>query len=117
MFELLIALGVLAGLFGISALVSLAPVPLLFGGGVWLILIGFAFGTPTGFVYHIALYRALHPRGALPRRWWLRPNRHHGALRDEERFGVLFWFTLGAIGYTVIVVGCVMLAAAALRGG
>jgi hypothetical protein len=115
-FELLIVLGVVGGLGGVTAVVTLTPVPALVTGAIWMIGIGFAFGTPTGFAYHVALYRALKPRNALPRLWWLRPNRHHDALKPAERPRVLFWFTLGAIGYLVIVVGCVLLAGAALRG-
>lgn len=76
----------------------------------WLVTAaGFALGVPTGVVYHLQLYRALAPRGDLPRGWIWRPLALHDRLRDDERAAVLSWCYAGAAGFLVICLGLVIL--------
>ena len=82
-------------------------------GGVACIAIGLVLGVPTGVVYHLQLWRALHPRGALPARWVLNPTAHHRQLRPDERWRVLSWFYAAAAAWSVSVLGCVLVAIAA----
>jgi len=70
-------LGLLAALVGGAALLSYTPWDWLFGGGIMLSILGLLLGVPTGLSYHLRLYKALKPRGALPSRWWIRPDRLH----------------------------------------
>jgi hypothetical protein len=104
--EVLLVIGAVAGLASVALLGALvAPATLLYTGGV-ITCVGLAAGVPTGFWYHVALYRALRPRGALPARWWLHPVPLHSRLQEDERSGVLRWFVLGGIGFGVVVIGC-----------
>jgi hypothetical protein len=70
--------------------------------------VGLLAGVPTGLWYHVALYRCLQPRTQLPPRWWLDPVALHGQLLPGERRGVLTWFTLGGIGFAIVVLGCAL---------
>ncbi len=83
--------------------------------GAWLVAAGFAFGVPTGIVYHWALYRALHSVDALPRRWWLRPTALHDRIPGEDRTWVLGWCLAGALGFLVILIGIPLAATGAWR--
>ena len=111
------ALTVAAALAGSAAVLALTPWNLLVIAGAALIAGGLVVGVPTGLWYHVKLYRALAPRGELPRGWWLRPNAFHGALRPGERRGVMVWFVLGAVGFLLIMLGCALMLAGALRSG
>ena len=116
--------------FGIVAVVSVlmcvlsgvwfAPWETLYYGGIWVALLGFVVGVPTGFVYHVRLFRVLNPRGELPRGWYWRPLRFNSCLRRDERTGVMTWCYLGALGFAIICLGLLIMAAgvsmALLRG-
>lgn len=104
--ELLLVIGAVGGLASVALLGALvAPDTLLYAGGV-ITSVGLVAGVPTGFWYHVALYRTLRRRGPLPARWWLRPVPLHSRLREDERSSVLRWFVLGGIGFGVVVMGC-----------
>jgi hypothetical protein len=104
--EVLLVIGAVGGLASVALLGALVPPDtLLYAGGV-ITSVGLAAGVPTGFWYHVSLYRALRARGPLPARWWLHPVPLHSRLREDERSGVLRWFVLGGIGFGVVVIGC-----------
>jgi hypothetical protein len=107
----------LIGLMGVGALFQLAAWDLLFAIGSALIVLGLLIGVPAGVAYHVRLYRALEPRGALGRLWWLHPTAEHHSLTDGERPGVMRWFILGAAGFLLAVTGCAVLAVSAWRSG
>lgn len=109
------ALGLLFALVGGAALLTYAPWDWLFGGGSMLAVLGLVLGVPTGFWYHVLLYRALRPQGPLPRTWWLRPDRLHDRLSAEARVRVMRPFYWGAVGFVVSIVGCLLLGYGALR--
>jgi hypothetical protein len=113
-FEIGIALGLLAALGACAAALAVAP-DLVLLAGFWLAAAGLAFGVPTGVVYHLALRRALRAAGRLPPRWWLRPTALHGELPPGDRRRVLAWCAAGAAGFVASVAGCALLALGALR--
>ena len=111
MIETIIAASIVSLLCG----TLMAPMQWVLDAAALLVGGGFAFGVPTGIWYHIALSRALSPRGQLPARWWIRPTAFHPMLTPEERPQVLRWFYAGGIGFLLTALGCITLAGAALR--
>ena len=112
MIELGVVALVVAGLVAVPALLAVVPWDVTFGCGVALVALGMAVGVPAGALYHLQLYRALRPTGA---RWWLHPTGLHGQLRDGQRGAVMRWFRIGAVGFLVAIIGCVMVAVGAWR--
>lgn len=106
--EMLLVLLIVVGMCLFSAL-WFVPWEILFRGGIVVISLGFAFGVPTGVVYHVLLYRALQPRGELPRGWVWRPIRLNGKLLPAERGPVLAWCYAGATGFVFIVFGILLM--------
>ena len=88
----------------------LLPWDVLLQAGLWLSVAGLAFGVPTGLVYHVLLYRALAPRGALPKGWIWRPITLHDALTRREARRVLPWAYAGGAGFGVVMLGFVAFA-------
>ncbi len=115
MIELGIVLGLLGALVGGAALLTRAPWDWLFGGGGLLVALGLLVGAPCGLWYHVRLYRALRPRGPLPRGWWVRPDRLHDRLAASERRAVMRPFYAGAVGFVLAIVGCVLVGYGAWR--
>ncbi len=114
--EALLALGIFVALAGVAAAFKFAAwEPLAVIGG-WMIAGGLAFSLPVALLYHWRLYRALAPRGELPRRWYWSPTAYHDKLRPEERARVLGGFYLGAAGWGVTVIGCGLVALAVFVG-
>ncbi len=107
--EVLIAIAIFISLSGASLALRYAAWTTLALAGAWAIGLGLLFGIPTAIVYHVRLYRALKPRGALPARWILGPIALHARLTREERRRVVPWSYAGAAGWGVAVLGCVML--------
>ena len=115
MVETALVIGSVASLSAaVWAWTALAP-DLLLSTGLWLLGFGLAFGLPTGLWYHVALHRSLVPLGRLPRRWWLHPTALHAQLPAEDRFRVLSWCRLGALGCAVAFVGCGVFGLGAFR--
>lgn len=105
MLEVTLVLGavVAVGLFVLLASVLTAPAMIMLAIGV--LLLGLAVGVPTGFWYHVLLYRIVSARVAVPRRWWLSPSALHVHLTDAERRRIWLWYRLGGIGFVLSVVG------------
>lgn len=105
-------LTIVAAILALMCLISgiwLAPWQTLYQAGIWVTATGFVLGVPTGFVYHVRLYRTLEPRGELPRGWYWRPLRLNALLREDERAGVMAWCYLGGVGFVVICVGLLLM--------
>ncbi len=100
------------GLLAVLGLVgpSLDPLTVLMSGAA-ITGFGLVAGVPTGFWYHVVLYRCLRPRGPLPPRWWVHPVGLHAELRPDERSVVMRWFVAGGIGFVFVVIGCVVVIA------
>jgi hypothetical protein len=108
MLETLLVLALVFVLAGFGWVVVLFGWEAIAIGGVACAAFGLLVGVPSGFYYHVRLYRALAGRGVLPARWWWSPVRYHRHLRDEERRGVLAWFYLGGAGFLLILLGFVL---------
>jgi hypothetical protein len=67
--------------------------------------LGLLVGVPTGFWYHVLLYRVLSPRMTLPLKWWWAPVDLHPHLTEPELARVKPWFTIGGIGFALSIVG------------
>lgn len=93
-------------LFGaVVALVSAEG--LMLAGGVC-VVVGFVGGVPSAFIYHLKLFQALRLSGKVPKGWWLSPMKHHETAGDEAQAGFAWAFRMGAIGFVVIVLGCLL---------
>ncbi|HQY56864.1 MAG: hypothetical protein WBB60_03610 [Nitrospira sp.] len=105
MLELLLVLGslVVIGLIGLLTVV-LTP-PLMVELGLWGLAIGLLIGIPTGWWYHVVLYRTLAARIGLPSRWWYRPVELHPLLTPSEYQEVWPWFVGGALGFFLCLAG------------
>jgi len=70
MFEItLVVIAVIAaGLIGFVATIVTPGLVTAIGLGV--LLLGLVMGVPTGFWYHVILYRSLSTRIRVPRKWW-----------------------------------------------
>ena len=108
--ELAIVAGISALMCVLSA-VWLAPWQTLYYGGIWVTLVGFLVGVPTGLVYPVRLHQVLSPRGELPRGWFWRPLRFNSRLRTEERASVMTWCYIGGLGFGIICLGLLMMGA------
>lgn len=114
MIELAAVVAFLVAIAGTGALFAFPWETLASAGGL-LLATGAALGVPTGVLYHVLLARALSARGLLPEGWYWRPIELHPLLEEgPERRRVLLWCGLGALGFVVMVLGLVVLAAAAV---
>ncbi|HEX9742098.1 MAG TPA: hypothetical protein VGA17_04845 [Nitrospiraceae bacterium] len=73
--------------------------------GLATLALGLLVGIPTGFWYHVLLYRVLSLRMALPRKWWWAPVDLHPHLTVQELARLKPWFTVGGIGFILSMVG------------
>jgi hypothetical protein len=73
--------------------------------GFSILLLGLAVGVPTGFWYHVILYRFVSTRTPVPRRWWLSPSDLHHHLTDAEQRRIKPWYRIGGVGFVLSVVG------------
>lgn len=91
------------GLVVLLATVLTAPVMIMLAVGA--LLLGLVVGVPTGFWYHVVLYRIVSAKIAMPRRWWLSPSDLHVHLTDAEQRRTRLWYRLGGVGFVLSVVG------------
>jgi hypothetical protein len=100
---LVLATLVIVGFLGFLATV-LTP-RLMTAIGLWTLGAGLVVGVPTGFWYHVLLYRVLSPRIALPEKWWWTPVDLHPHLTRQELARLKPWFTIGGVGFALSVAG------------
>jgi len=99
---------VLAAVLALGLAVLLASVltaPAMIMVAIGALLLGLAVGVPTGFWYHVLLYRIVSARVPVPRKWWLSPSALHVHLTDADRRRIWLWYRLGGIGFVLSVVG------------
>lgn len=82
------------------------PVEILLKFGFALTGLGLILGLPTGFYYHIFLYKILKKRINLPYFWWFSPLKYHAYLVKYEFKRLKIWFQIGALGFFISVAGC-----------
>lgn len=100
---LVLAAVVAVGLVVLLATVLTAPAMIVLAIGT--LLLGLVVGVPTGFWYHVLLYRIVSAKISVPRRWWLSPSALHVHLTDPEQRRIRLWYRLGGIGFVLSVVG------------
>ena len=106
MIETVVVLGLLFLLGGAGWAALLLDWETIAVSGMLLAFFGLALGVPTGFYYHVQLYRHLNPRGVLPKGWYWSPMRYHEHLLAHERRRVLGWSYVGGVGFLLIILGC-----------
>jgi hypothetical protein len=114
MVEILLAAGFFA-LMGGGVVALGLPASTWIAAGVWLVGLGLALGLPTGLAYHVLLHRAVREVGGLPPGWWWNPTAYHDRIPARHRRRVLAWCGAGALGFVVVVAGCVVTAIGVLR--
>ena len=105
MLELLLVLATVIGIALIGLVTVAMTPPLMVELGLWGLAAGLLIGIPTGWWYHVVLYRTLARRMALPRRWWRRPVSLHPSLTPDEYQSVRPWFVAGALGFFLCLAG------------
>ncbi|MGC4054385.1 MAG: hypothetical protein QM757_35325 [Paludibaculum sp.] len=105
MIELLFvpAILVVIGLTGL--LTAVATPPRMVELGLGALALGLLIGIPTGWWYHVILYRALSGRMVLSPGWWQRPVGLHPLLLPDEFHRVRPWFVAGALGFILCFTG------------
>lgn len=105
MLEAMVVLGAVAalGLGGVLGEALSAPAMIALALGT--LLLGLVVGVPTGFWYHVLLYRIVSSKTPVPRRWWLAPSDLHAHLTRAEERRIRPWYRLGGIGFALSVVG------------
>ncbi len=111
MFEAAVAMLML----GYLLLLVLPGIAWQFTAGALLTCIGLVGGGAAGFVYHLALRKALVRLGVETRGWLWSPVSRHHALDQRGRREVLPYFRIGAAGFVLCLAGMGMIAAAAVR--
>ncbi|MBS0170318.1 MAG: hypothetical protein JSR62_08165 [Nitrospira sp.] len=105
MLELLIVLGSLL-LIGLTGLVTMVITPpLMVEFGLWVLAAGLMLGIPSGWWYHVLLYRTLAANMPVPSHWWRRPVDLHSLLTVDEYHRVRPWFVAGAVGFVLCLIG------------
>ena len=115
MLEALLVIGVVGTLVLLGTLTVSLSLEALIITGLGVMAAGFVLGVPAGVLYHVVLYRCLRARGEVPAGFVWHPTRYHDLLSREERRRVLPWFTTGALGFGLIVLGCAIFALGFLR--
>ena len=113
--ESLIVIIILAGLLGVTVTFSyVPPIPLMIVGGV-LTFFGLIGGVGGGVLYHLRLWEQLRQLDDPPSDWLLHPTRTHDLIAADRWPRIRPWYYLGAVGFGVIVLGCLMAAIGAMR--
>lgn len=105
MLETTLVLGAVAAVGLVVLLATVLPAPVMIVLALGALLLGLVVGVPTGFWYHVVLYRTVSVRIAVPRRWWLSPAALHVHLTEAEQRRIRLWYRLGGIGLVLSVVG------------
>ena len=102
---------------GLIGFISIAATPGLIAAiGVGTLLLGLAIGVPTGFWYHVILYRCVSAKIAPPRRWWLSPAALHRHLTAAEARRISPWNRIGGVGFLLCLLGGLAAIAGLLLG-
>ena len=115
MIEIAITLGLIGTIVGIAALFALVPWHILFGLGLTLIGVGMLIGVPTGFWFHVMLWRVMRERKIVQPGWWLRPIRVYEGLAVDDRRRMTPWMYAGGAGFVLALIGCALFAVGAFR--
>jgi len=116
MIEITLVLSAVVAVGIVGVMASIVTPHLMTELGLWTLLIGLVTGVPTGFWYHVVLYRVLARKMTVPPRWWLAPVDLHRHLASEEFARIRPWFALGGLGFVLSVAGGIAAMAGLLLG-
>ena len=105
MLEGALVLAAVGSLGLVLLLATLLTAPVLIMLTIGILFLGLVVGVPTGFWYHVVLYRIVSRKVPVPRAWWLSPSKLHVHLTDAEQRRIRPWYRLGGIGFVLSVVG------------
>ena len=105
MLEATLVLAAIGAVGLVLLLAALLSPPVLIVGAIGVLFLGLVVGVPTGFWYHVVLYRIVSAKIPVPRRWWLSPSALHVHLTDPEERRIRLWYRLGGIGFMLSMVG------------
>jgi hypothetical protein len=105
MLEATLVLAAIGAVGLVILLAALLTPPVLIMGAIGILFLGLVVGVPTGFWYHVVLYRIVSGKIPVPRRWWLSPSALHVHLTDPEERRIRLWYRLGGIGFMLSMVG------------
>lgn len=102
-FALVLATLLVVGLLGL--LTTILTPQLMTEVGLWTLIVGLVARIPTGFWYHVMLYRLLAKKTAVPVGWWWSPADFHQQLARDEVALIKPWFMLGGVGFMLCLAG------------
>jgi hypothetical protein len=105
MIEIALVVFALLGVTVLGVLTTILTPHLMTEMGLWLLAAGLLAGVPTGFWYHVVLYRLLTRKMALPAKWWLAPVALHPHLTGDEAARIRPWFRAGGVGFALSLAG------------
>jgi hypothetical protein len=105
MLEATLVLAAIGAVGLVILLAALLTPPVLIVGAIGVLFLGLVVGVPTGFWYHVVLYRIVRAKAPVPRRWWVSPSTLHVHLTEAEERRIRLWYHLGGIGFMLSMVG------------
>jgi len=102
-FALVFAALLVMALSGVAG--AVLTVRVLTGLGLGALIFGLILGVPTGFWYHVVLYRLASAKTHLSNTWWLSPARLHVHLSGAEQQRIRPWYRIGGVGFMLSVAG------------
>jgi hypothetical protein len=117
MLEIALVLSTLLAVGLLGLLTTILTPPLMTELGLWTLVVGLAAGIPTGFWYHVVLYRLLTRKMPVPAGWWWSPVDFHQQLAQEEVALIKPWFFLGGVGFMLSMAGGMAAIAGLLLAG
>ncbi|MBI5411376.1 MAG: hypothetical protein HZA21_05230 [Nitrospirae bacterium] len=117
MLEIALVLSTLLAVGLVGLLTTIVTPPLMTELGLWTLAVGLIAGLPTGFWYHVLLYRLLARKTTVPAGWWWSPVDFHQQLAREEVALIKPWFLLGGVGFILSLAGGMAAMAGLLLAG
>ncbi len=105
MLEVLLVLMTVAVIALTGLLTVVVTPPLMVEFGLWVLAAGLLIGIPSGWWYHVVLYRTLAANRPVPSHWWRNPVDLHPLLTPNEYHRIRPWFVAGAVGFVLCVFG------------
>ena len=105
MLEATLVLAAVGAVGLVILLAALLTPPVLIVSAIGVLFLGLVVGVPTGFWYHVVLYRIVSAKAPVPSRWWVSPSALHVHLTEAEERRIRLWYRLGGIGFMLSMVG------------
>jgi hypothetical protein len=116
MLEITLALAAVTALAMVGLLLTVVSYGVVTLAGFTALAVGLVLAVPTGFWYHVVLYRSVSSRVAVPPTWWLAPANLHRHLTEAEHRRIRPWYRMGGLGFVLCVAGGLAAIAGLLLG-